>query len=59
MKYQHKLNGEILFETDEVGEFLKYLLFDDKAKQAKNSILYNLLDKAGTYVCDMYTASKP
>ncbi len=53
MKYQYKLNGNILFETDDCVEFMQFILADP---QISNSILYNLLDKAGEYTCSMATA---
>jgi hypothetical protein len=56
MKYQHILNNELLFETDDVSEFLSYLLNDKRAAQAKNTILFNLLDKSNGYICKMVNA---
>ncbi len=55
MKYQHILNGEVLFETDDASKFQHYLMNDPRAAQAKFSILYNLLEKSGGYVCKMET----
>ena len=56
MKYQHILNKEVLFETDDVSAFFTYLLTDERAKQAKNSILYNLLEQSDGYHCIMMSA---
>lgn len=53
MKYQYKLNGNIIFETDDCAEYMKFILADP---QIRSSILYNLLDKAGEYTCNMVTA---
>ena len=53
MKYQHILNNEVLFETNDVSIFFSYLLTDSRAQQAKNSILYNLLEQSNGYVCNM------
>lgn len=53
MKYQHILNGEVLFQTDDAGEFFTYLITNEKAQQAKNSVLFNLLEKSGSYICSM------
>lgn len=53
MKYQHILNDEILIETDDLSEFMTYLINDDRAKLARFNILYNLLDKANGYICNM------
>ncbi len=55
MKYQYILNDVILFETNDVTIFFSYLLTEPKAEQAKNSILYNLLEKSGGYTCNMAT----
>jgi len=56
MKYQHILNGEILFETDDVSTFFGYLMSNPKAQQVRNSILYNLLEKSNGYICNMVSA---
>jgi hypothetical protein len=53
MKYQHILNGKLLFETDDSHEFMFYLMTNDKAKQAKYSVLYNLLKNSSGYICNM------
>ena len=57
MKYQHILNDEILFETDNVSEFMKYLLNDPKAKYDRYRILHDLLDKAGSYSLKLVSAN--
>jgi hypothetical protein len=56
MKYQHILNNEVLFESNDASEFMLYLLTNDKAKQAKYSILYNLLEQSKEYICNMVSA---
>jgi hypothetical protein len=53
MKYQHILNNELLFETDDPGQFVTYLMTDQKAQQAKYNVLYNLLEKSGGYICKL------
>ena len=56
MKYQHILNGELLFETNNVSDFFVYLNTKEN-NQAKSSILYNLLEKSHGYVCNMINSS--
>ena len=56
MKYQHILNDVVIFETNNVSDFFHYLLTDSDAQQAKNSILYNLLEQSGGHICNMATA---
>ncbi len=56
MKYQHILNGKLLFETNNLSEFYNYLCTNEKAKQCKNSILFNLLEQSNGYICNMATA---
>lgn len=58
MKYQHSLNDQILFETDDASLFMEYLMTDPKAVYAKNSILYNLLVTSDGYICNMVSATK-
>jgi hypothetical protein len=50
MKYQHIINGNLLFETDNVSEFFMYLL---KFPQERNSTLFDLLDKTNGYILNM------
>jgi hypothetical protein len=52
MKYQVILNGNTLFETDNVAEYFSYLL---KNEQIKNSVLYNLLEKSNGHISNMVT----
>lgn len=56
MKYQYILNNTILFETNDLSSFFHYLMTEKDAQQAKNSILYNLLEKSNGYICKMETA---
>lgn len=53
MKYQHILNKKVLFETNDASEFMGYLLNNKQAVQAKNNILYDLLEKSNGYICEM------
>lgn len=57
MKYQYILNSKIVFETNDASEFHYYLINNEKANQAKNSILYNLLEQSNGYICNMATAN--
>jgi hypothetical protein len=57
MKYQHILNGKLLFETDDSSEFFSYLISTKETNQAKLSILYNLLEKSNGYICEMVSKS--
>lgn len=52
MKYQHILNGKLLFETDSHSEFATYLMFDDRAKQAKHIVLCKLLEESEGHICN-------
>lgn len=55
MKYQHKLNNVVLFETDDYLEYFKYV--KTLSSYERNSILLNLLEKSGGYICDMATTN--
>lgn len=52
MKYKHIRNGELIYETNNASEFVKYLLTDPRAQQIKYSVLYNLLEKNDGYICE-------
>lgn len=53
MKYQYKLNGKIMFQTDSVYEYIQYL----KKQHESDAVLAHLLDRANGYVADMATAT--
>jgi len=57
MKYKHILNGEVLFETEYPSDFVKYMLTDPRASQAKYSVLYRLLSEAKEYECKMVSGT--
>lgn len=52
MKYQYKLNGKIIFETDNLSDYCTYLYNNP---QVRDSVLYNLLDKSNGYIANMAT----
>ncbi len=52
MKYQYRLNGQIIFETDNISEYFKYLYENPTLRDA---VLYNLLDKSNEYIANMAT----
>lgn len=56
MKYQHILNGELLFETNDTTEYFQYLLSKGNT-QLMHSVLYRLIDQSGGYIADMSQAS--
>jgi hypothetical protein len=58
MKYQHILNNKLLFETNSASDFFHYLMNNPDAKQAKNNILYNLLESNKGYICEMSTTTQ-
>lgn len=55
MKYQHILNGELLFETDDTTEYYSYLIKSENY-QLMHSTLYNLLEKSNGYIANMSQA---
>ena len=57
MKYKHILNDEIIYQTDDAGEFMLYLLLNDNAKQAKYVALQRLLEKVGEFDLKLVNAS--
>jgi len=50
MRYQYILNNKIVFETNDITEYFMFLM---KNEQLKNSVLFNLLNKAGKYTANM------
>lgn len=55
MKYQYILNGEIIFQTNNVSEYYGFLV-NRQDKQAMYSVLYNLLEQSKGYLCNMASA---
>lgn len=58
MKYQHILDGKLLFETNDITEYIQYLNSLNDFGQTKNMILYNLLYLSSGYICNVVTARK-
>jgi hypothetical protein len=57
MKYQHILNKEVLFETDNATEYFTYLLdIKGDVSQTKHAVLRSLLEKSNGHICEMATA---
>lgn len=56
MKYQHILNGELLFETNDTSKYFQYLLSKGNT-QLMHSVLYRLIDQSGGYIANMSQAS--
>lgn len=54
MKYQYKLNDKLLFETNNVSEYVQYLIKNNVA----TNILHNLLDMNNGYIAEMATLEK-
>jgi len=52
MKYKYILNDKVLFETDNIIDYINYI----RERNALNSVLYNLLQNAGEYTANMATA---
>ena len=55
MKYQYKLNNKILFETDNIVNFFKYI--STKSPHVKDYILIGLLKQSKGYIADITTTN--
>lgn len=55
MKYQYKLNNEILFETDNVMDFFEYI--STKSPHVKDCVLIGLLEQSKGYIANMATTN--
>lgn len=55
MKYQYKLNNEILFETDNVMDFFEYI--STKDSYVRDSVLIRLLEQSKGYIVNMGTTN--